>query len=499
MALFILLVFSIEKLKMSKYFLTKKEVYQKLGQTGGDSFFITKDNLVDLGADASLLEKYGSNEFVVDDDIILAPTDPVQPQMPIILFDPGANTFSEDFKTYTDPISGFVFTAQGTPTINKVENNGIPRFVINSRGAQNVWVTPWANIQPLWDSIFKNGNFTVVFIENMNSINMGRQGVLAFYNNCQISGWRDGNSNYGISSLYVKALTNGQNMNTLINPLKLTNDGAALYFYSVDREKKIVLSSGKRNESEQDIDTGFEFSTIKREFTVNGSINGYNSSTAAAQGLFIGRSQEYDYYMYQGNFIGGVAIYDYALSERELKWLWENKAVTAERLKKIFEFSGSSSGDRKYTLSAPFDMTKSFRIICNFKLNTTTWSSGGIVHIYNGASDANLDEGVIIQAEAFKQSGNTPYLNISVRPFSGQILRLTPIAYNTNYNIYIEYNSKTKMVKVKANEQEAEGTSTIDSFGGNKSFDYVMLSGHPRWSNGDCSVTFTELKIEVAE
>lgn len=59
---------------MSKRYLTKAETYTKLGVAGTPSnpnYFTLKWDLLTLGCEQSLLVPYGSNEYVVDDDISL--------------------------------------------------------------------------------------------------------------------------------------------------------------------------------------------------------------------------------------------------------------------------------------------------------------------------------------------------------------------------------------------------------------------------------------------
>lgn len=57
---------------MSKSFLKVSEAYTKLGLSGGGSNWIRKSELVATGkCDTTKLEKYGNNDFVVDDDIVL--------------------------------------------------------------------------------------------------------------------------------------------------------------------------------------------------------------------------------------------------------------------------------------------------------------------------------------------------------------------------------------------------------------------------------------------
>lgn len=56
---------------MSKSYLTVKQAYIKLGLSGGGNSFIRKSELIATGkCDASLLEKYRDNDYVVDDDIV---------------------------------------------------------------------------------------------------------------------------------------------------------------------------------------------------------------------------------------------------------------------------------------------------------------------------------------------------------------------------------------------------------------------------------------------
>lgn len=56
---------------MSKSFLKVSEAYNKLGLSGGGTNWIRKSELIATGkCIMSLLEKYGNNDFVVDDDIV---------------------------------------------------------------------------------------------------------------------------------------------------------------------------------------------------------------------------------------------------------------------------------------------------------------------------------------------------------------------------------------------------------------------------------------------
>ena len=59
------------RINMSKSFLTIAQAYTKLGLSGGGNNWIRKSELVATGkCDVSLLEKYGDNDYVVDDDIV---------------------------------------------------------------------------------------------------------------------------------------------------------------------------------------------------------------------------------------------------------------------------------------------------------------------------------------------------------------------------------------------------------------------------------------------
>lgn len=56
---------------MSKSFLKVSEAYNKLGLSGGGTNWIRKSELIATGkCDTTKLEKYGNNDFVVDDDIV---------------------------------------------------------------------------------------------------------------------------------------------------------------------------------------------------------------------------------------------------------------------------------------------------------------------------------------------------------------------------------------------------------------------------------------------
>lgn len=58
---------------MSKSFLTLVQAYHKLGLTGGSTAWIRKSNLLTTKkCDTTKLTKYGNNDFVIDDDIILS-------------------------------------------------------------------------------------------------------------------------------------------------------------------------------------------------------------------------------------------------------------------------------------------------------------------------------------------------------------------------------------------------------------------------------------------
>lgn len=58
---------------MSKSFLKVSEAYNKLGLSGGGTNWIRKSELIATGkCDTTKLEKYGNNDFVIDDDIVLS-------------------------------------------------------------------------------------------------------------------------------------------------------------------------------------------------------------------------------------------------------------------------------------------------------------------------------------------------------------------------------------------------------------------------------------------
>lgn len=60
---------------MSKSFLKVSEAYTKLGLSGGGTNWIRKSELIATGkCDTTKLEKYGNNDFVVDDDIVKVET-----------------------------------------------------------------------------------------------------------------------------------------------------------------------------------------------------------------------------------------------------------------------------------------------------------------------------------------------------------------------------------------------------------------------------------------
>lgn len=64
---------------MSREFLTYRDARVKLGITpaGDSNEFVTKEQLLAMGAKEELLSKYGNGEFVVDDDIVL-------PELPLL-------------------------------------------------------------------------------------------------------------------------------------------------------------------------------------------------------------------------------------------------------------------------------------------------------------------------------------------------------------------------------------------------------------------------------
>lgn len=327
---------------MSKYYLTRREAYQKLGLTGGDNFFITKDELLTLGADIEPLEKYSRYEFVVDDDIISSknPRPPIK--LPYILFEIKVANFQNSFGKYTDPVSGFIFNAGREPLVNYNLNNGIPELVIHTLSTRNVWKLPWVNFGGRYDEVFVNGNFTIVFIERgmVTTSSSYRQSVLEFDVMCQSIGWRDTNRSYSNSALGPLKNDRTGIKGTYINIAQLPLVGGlpdaqtpSMCFISVNRQTGKVITSGLLDANGKTIYT-YGFGVQKySEFTSNSKSWGWgtnpsNTSNAVRNGLYIGKALESDYLMRPGNAIGGVALYDYALSEGELKWLWENKVVT---------------------------------------------------------------------------------------------------------------------------------------------------------------------------
>ena len=93
---------------MSKLFLTKNQAYSKLGMSGGSNDWIRKSELLSTGkCDVALLNRYGSSDFIVDDDIVQEVTSDITDGL--IFYVPFTDGTPRDIINNILPISGYSF------------------------------------------------------------------------------------------------------------------------------------------------------------------------------------------------------------------------------------------------------------------------------------------------------------------------------------------------------------------------------------------------------
>ena len=165
------------------------------------------------------------------------------------------------------------------------------------------------------------------------------------------------------------------------------------------------------------------------------------------------------------------------------------KAVSWET---IFSFSGTSSGDATKTMTQAFDTSKSFRISGIIKWNSIPWEQGRAISIYNTGA-------YIFQINVSDADKSTRYLCMLVTDATDSWIRFDTrnkvFSYGTDYDFYLYYNAEAKTLEGRIGTLLNETKTNVNIKVG--SFLKLMLSGSPEWSNGDCSVTFSNFKIEL--